>query len=277
MDVPECSTVCQGSGALGNTSLAPSPSVCETINPAIRWCFTLNNWTEEEWCAIKTVCARECRYAVVGKEIGEMGTPHLQGYIEFKKKKRPLHTFGINRIHWAKCLGNKIQNQIYCKKDKNYWEFDIMDTEMDWPEKWYDWQNEIIDMIDTKPDNRTIHWYWSENGGIGKTILQKWLCLKGIRVLCTGGKGADVRHSVASYLKDNKVLPRTVLFNIPRTVSSDYVSYEALENVKDMMFYSGKYEGGMCVGPCPHVLVFANAPPIEEKMSIDRWRIIKLD
>ena len=43
--------------------------------------FTLNNWTEEEFNNIKDI---NCRYLVIGQEIGDKGTPHLQGYIEFK-------------------------------------------------------------------------------------------------------------------------------------------------------------------------------------------------
>lgn len=44
------------------------------------WCFTLNNYSEKEYETIKGV---SCRYIVVGKEVGDSGTPHLQGYIEF--------------------------------------------------------------------------------------------------------------------------------------------------------------------------------------------------
>ena len=52
------------------------------------------------------------------------------------------------------------------------------------------------------------------------------------------------------------------------------ISYDGIEEIKDMMFYSGKYEGGMVVGKCPRFIVFANNPPIFEKMSADRWRVI---
>jgi len=41
-----------------------------------RFCFTLNNWTEEEWDALTEF---QCTWMVMGKEVGENGTRHLQG------------------------------------------------------------------------------------------------------------------------------------------------------------------------------------------------------
>lgn len=87
------------------------------------------------------------------------------------------------------------------------------------------------------------------------------------------GKGADVRNGVVQYYRDTGTHPRLILYNIPRSAGGEYVSYEGIENIKDMCFYSGKYEGGMICGPCPHLLIFANCPPDIEKLSQDRWVI----
>jgi hypothetical protein len=54
------------------------------------------------------------------------------------------------------------------------------------------------------------------------------------------------------------------------------VSFQGLEEIKDMLFYSGKYEGGMVCGPCPHMCIFANEPPELEKFSSDRWKVFKI-
>jgi len=43
-----------------------------------------------------------------------------------------------------------------------------------------------------------------------------------------------------------------------------------------MYFYSGKYEGGMICGNCPHVLIFANEPRDTSKLAHDRWVIEEL-
>lgn len=57
------------------------------------WVFTVNNYTEND---IKLFEHIECNYISVGREVGESGTPHLQGYIKFSKAKRLT---GMKKIH----------------------------------------------------------------------------------------------------------------------------------------------------------------------------------
>ena len=49
------------------------------------WCFTLNNPTPEEVVGVQGVV---CRYLLYGEEVGEAGTPHLQGFVVFNGNKR---------------------------------------------------------------------------------------------------------------------------------------------------------------------------------------------
>lgn len=41
--------------------------------------FTLNNWTDEEYQYLAEVFAPQTKWMVIGKEVGENGTRHLQG------------------------------------------------------------------------------------------------------------------------------------------------------------------------------------------------------
>ena len=48
-----------------------------------RWCFTLNNYTDEDLQQLRGVVPSKCRYIVFGREVApETETPHLQGYLE---------------------------------------------------------------------------------------------------------------------------------------------------------------------------------------------------
>lgn len=84
------------------------------------YCFTFNNYTEEDY---KSICDFPSRYTVVGKEIGESGTPHLQGYWEFPtqrcfdalKKVFP-------RLHLEARKGTPLEASSYCKKDNDFFE-----------------------------------------------------------------------------------------------------------------------------------------------------------
>lgn len=79
------------------------------------WCYTLNNYNEDEWACLMNL---ECNYHVIGREMGEKNnTPHLQGYITFTKNKRISALKKLNkRIHWeiAKSREEAIN---YCMKE----------------------------------------------------------------------------------------------------------------------------------------------------------------
>lgn len=79
------------------------------------WCFTLNNYTDEEFNAIKEI---SCRYLIVGEELGEQGTPHLQGFIYHENKKSFKQVKqSIPRAHLEIQKGSSFSNQEYCSKE----------------------------------------------------------------------------------------------------------------------------------------------------------------
>jgi len=83
-------------------------------------CFTLNNWTEIEKEEVKKW---DCKYLIFGEEIGDNGTPHLQGYVEWKNPKRFTTLKKMNeRIHWENRKGTSDQAAVYCTKGINIYE-----------------------------------------------------------------------------------------------------------------------------------------------------------
>ena len=255
------------SGEEGNTKPPPK----KQISPAKRWCFTLNNYTDEDVSSIVPILEQRCDIVCIGKEIGEQGTPHLQGYFELKTKNRPLSLGLSAKIHFEKCKGNRTANIEYCSKDSEL----ICSKGCPKPVKVInpdrDWEQEILNEIKNEPNDRTIFWYWGD-GNIGKTSFCKYLTVKH-SAIALGGKACDMRNGVIEYAKTNGRTPDLVLINIPRSFNSDYISYEGIENIKDMYFYSGKYEGGMVCGNPPHLFIFANEPPDRDRLSADRWVI----
>lgn len=90
------------------------------VSPSKRWCLTLNNYTNEDLSSLRSIVPEKCSYAIICKEVGENGTPHLQGYIEFKNKGRPFNVFNNPRIHWEKSKGSREDNFNYCSKDNDF-------------------------------------------------------------------------------------------------------------------------------------------------------------
>jgi len=79
------------------------------------YCFTLNNYTDEE---IELIKNGDYSYLVFGKEIGESGTPHLQGFVRFENAKT------MSAIHklkgWKRTALQVSESPLsaidYCKK-----------------------------------------------------------------------------------------------------------------------------------------------------------------
>ena len=151
------------------------------------WVITWNNWTEDN---LVTLQSEQHDYMIIGKEVGECGTPHLQAYIYFHSK------IGFNGLqkrirgaHIEAAKGTPLQNQVYCSKEKNFEEFgtlpqqgkrtdiiviketlkksgkisDLWDVvsnlnQMVIAEK-------IIKYIEPKRNFKTlVHWYWGDTG-----------------------------------------------------------------------------------------------------------------
>lgn len=87
------------------------------------WVFTLNNYTEEEEGELKLYFAGNCIYAGWGREVGENGTPHLQGLVVMQNAVRlaTLRSKFSKRAHWEPMRGTFEQAKEYCKKDGLYW------------------------------------------------------------------------------------------------------------------------------------------------------------
>lgn len=243
-----------------------------------KYIFTLNNYLENEVDTIKSFLTQKTLKYVFGYEVGESGTPHLQGYMEFKNAIRFDTLKKVNdRWHLEIARGNVNDNFNYCSKEGNYEYKGIEIPYIQELPELYDWEKAIVeDILEKEPDDRSIWWFWEPNGTKGKTTFQKWIVTHYEKVLAISGCAKDMKNAIITMKKEQGFLPETVIMNIPKNRDMYKISYDGIEEIKDMMFYSGKYEGGMVVGKCPRFIVFANNPPIFEKMSADRWRVIRL-
>lgn len=261
----------------GNTNSPP-----KRVSQGCRWCFTYNNYTVEQMEQMEQRLKALASGYIFEEEVGECGTPHLQGYYETKRKSRWTQLKLTFKPHFEKARGSRADNIKYCSKDQGRRARYSENFKPPRPLKLLtenmlrSWQKGVIDIVNQEPDDRSLFWIWSAHGNVGKTTFCKYLTAKHGAVPLAG-KGADVRNGVVTYLNDKGTTPELIVVPIPRSFSAEYVSYEAMENCKDMYFYSGKYEGGAVCGNCPHVFVFSNFPPDTSKMSEDRWKVWQID
>lgn len=83
------------------------------------WLFTINNWNETDEYNVKNI---NCRYICFGKEVGKLGTPHLQGYVYFDAARHFNSVRKMIRGNILIAKGTALQNRDYCSKDGIFWE-----------------------------------------------------------------------------------------------------------------------------------------------------------
>jgi len=107
----------------GGNTRPPTPGIRhKKIFPMARsqsrnWVFTLNNYTEEEVKDIETWTDKGVEGVGYGKEVGENGTPHLQGFLVMTNKSALSTVKKLNpRMHLERMKGKLTQSIAYCSK-----------------------------------------------------------------------------------------------------------------------------------------------------------------
>lgn len=244
--------------------------------------FTYNNYTEEDVKTLIEFASQEQLEYVFQEEKGEeTNCPHLQGLF-YSKTKMYFNKLkdSFPKVHWE-VIKHKKKAIAYCTKTetrvgKVYTNMKIMipevirdplaDVEL------YDYQAFICNLVNTIPDSRTIFWFHDKEGRRGKTALAKHLCLINSRCIYLSGKTNDCKYSVSEFITRNKVAPTICIFDFVRSVEN-FVSYDAIESIKNGIFFSGKYESKQQIFNPPHVICFANFAPDMNALSKDRWVI----
>lgn len=102
-----------------------SPHNATRRSKAKNWCFTWNNYPEN-YASYFPI--QDASYTVFGLEVGESGTKHLQGYIQFKRQRlfSTVRRLFDGSAHWEVQRGSAKQASDYCKKDGEYTETGIL-------------------------------------------------------------------------------------------------------------------------------------------------------
>ncbi len=241
-----------------------------------KWCFTLNNYTQSDIDTLQVSFGKiSSTEYVFQEELGDNETRHLQGCVAYRNAVRFSTLKSLcPRGHWEKCKDWNA-SKAYCSKldTRNGSIFTNIDFPRDPLEGHvlYEWQKNILHIADGEPDDRTIYWFWEPTGNVGKTALCKHIMLSARKATYVSGAGKDILFSFTNL--DPK--PKIVLWDVPRSAEG-YISYQAIESVKNGIFFSGKYESKTVLFNCPHVIIFANFEPDTSKLSEDRWNITKI-
>jgi len=266
-----------GSEAEGNTKPQPKRDTGKT-----KWVFTQNasKLKPSELIEILAPMARKFCFQLERGEGGEPGSEgylHYQGMMILKKKDR---LSGVKKwLPTAHLEGMKSEpdSLAYCQKEETR-------VEGPWqvgyppvapkrhlrpvPEKWNAKQQQVIDWVLSPPDERSILVWVDPDGGSGKTTIARELVKNHNAMLL----GTETKNSLFA-VGEGKF--HCYIVNLSRSRGGS-IPYEAIEMLKDGMFFSEKYESKMVVvDHMVHVIIFCNAMPDTSKMTSDRWHFVK--
>ncbi|ADD62479.1 replication-association protein [Cyclovirus TN18] len=96
----------------------------QTNSTLRRFCWTLNNYTEEDVTTLQKDLAELCKFAIFGRETcPNTGTKHLQGFCNLQRPKRfsSIRKLFKERAHIEKAKGSDLDNKTYCSKSGEVW------------------------------------------------------------------------------------------------------------------------------------------------------------
>jgi len=270
--------------------------------------FTCNNYSDEDQ---EYLASLDYKYIVFGREVGDSGTPHLQGHISFGEAKSLGNLVKLLEGCHVEACRNVAASIRYCKKDGDYSEYGCMgsgqgtrsdliaaveeakqglslrELRTSYPtvmcryskfieEVRSDYLRPVLPNIELNqwqlsldavlrgesPDRRTIHLVIDPVGGAGKSTFCCWLVnsLPGVQ-LFGSGKGADIAYACQE--------PLIALFDFARS-QDEYRPWGMVEQIKNGVVFSTKYNSQTKFFPPPHVVVFTNSDVEPGKLSEDR-------
>ena len=129
------------------------------MSRAKNWVYTLNNPTRDELTTAEGLflSTHGVIYHVFGKETGDSGTFHLQGYIQFSDRKRLSTLRSIfSRGHFEVSRGSPKQASDYCKKEGDFKEYGSLPPQAQG--KRTDWERlrEYVEQLGRRPLQRDL-------------------------------------------------------------------------------------------------------------------------
>lgn len=282
---------------------------------AANWCFTINDFLSTHTEYLHEHYMEWADYVVFGEEIAPTtGMPHLQGYVQFKKRQRLTAIKKIicfDKAHLEIAKGTPEENYKYCTKAGMWRELGAMvrPRSLDKMRNLVNACETWSDVLDIEGVSRHLNYArecfchkkpktwddfvcrpWQqrildelEKPADSRTILWVYDQVGNAGKSYFGqylyrNHGAfytqPAKQADIFFLYDNQ---KIFIYDIPRSYDEEIINYGTLEKIKDGIYTSGKYTPvTKCRDGNAHVVVFSNRMPDDDKFSADRLKIIDL-
>lgn len=270
----------KGDNGTGPVILDSAPNVVKP--PRIRargWVFTYNNPKKHDVTKdsiISYMDLLKVEKFIFQLECGENGTEHFQGCFYRDSAIDFCHLKNIDKNwHLEQCKSWK-KSIAYCQKNETKvdgpWAKGVIINTLKKLESPRGWQIDLVNLLEPEPDKRSVYWIWEPKGNVGKSHIAVWLFDNKNATIVDGSK-----KDIAFALTVRDCFPKTVIFDIPRSNDEILLSWQTIEQLKNGLIFSTKYESKALRFNPPHVVVFSNKPPKTSKLSEDRWIIFTIE
>lgn len=233
-------------------------------------------------------CKHWCFQLECGEETGYI---HYQCRISLNDKMRCanvaktlMDTFDLEGCHVSP-TNNNTTDYIYVTKEETRLEGPWSDkdfiTESKIPKRfrgtitWKPFQQSILNLINTPPDDRHVHIVVDSAGNHGKSFFVDWLAVHKKAAFIPQMKEArDIMRMVM-----NKEKSTCYFIDFPRATSHNdqHAIYSSIETIKRGYAYDDRYHFKDEYFEPPHIWVFTNKQPDISLLSKDRWIFHTID
>lgn len=238
------------------------------------WFLTINNFTDFELNTIRKETQKSIDYAWQ-IEMGEEKTIHVHACFKYENDRKfstMKNKFPRGHLEYTKEWKT---TKEYCMKEyTRVMEGDHKRTLGYLSGKLRLWQVYMKKYLSLPADDRSIVVLVDEIGGKGKTSFCKHMVSVRDDVLYLSGSAKYMKYAIMKSI-DEGIIPKILLLDLTRS-QRNHMSYQGIEEIKNGLFFNTHYESKMVSYDSPHVVVFTNYELMYEKLSMDRWKVIKM-
>lgn len=246
-------------------------------------CTIKAEWYTQE--QLTELLEANCREWAFQKEKGEeSGYEHWQVRLKLKEKRlinKDNHVPALWKGHFTPTATKNVGNYDYCTKDH---------TKVAGPWKWndvkvtrqlrdfmkldlYPWQQDVMNWLNA-PNDRWIDIIYDPLGNCGKSIFAEYLE--------STGHAEDIppmreMEKIMGWVA-TRPIKKLYTVDMPRGMKKDKLGefYSGLECIKNGRAYDWRHQAASIRFDRPRIVVFTNMLPDLELMSIDRWKLWRM-
>lgn len=236
-----------------------------------------------EFYALKQLLKDVFKHWAFQKERGEGGYIHWQvrGSLKVRQRWNGMKKWCGAMLQGAHCTPTSITNKdnmFYVMKEETRLEgpWTSKDPEDTYVQQrfrgaieWREWQNDLLEDIKKRPNDRNINILLSPKGNDGKTFLATYIHTMGL------GRRIPAQREARDIMRMVMDMPKATcyLMDLPRATSkhAQEAIYASLEEIKNGYAYDDRYGFKEQFFEPPHIWVFTNHLPDKNLLSRDRW------